>query len=203
MAVSFPRLTFAVLLLAPALAAAQGTAPRPALPIDVEAESSDFDYRRSVLVFRKVRITQGESSVEAEQATATGLEFENSSWQFDGSVRILAEGGQLTSDTASVRFAGNEIASAEVVGQPARFAQTRGERRAEGYAQRIDYDFVTGRVRLSGGAWLSDGRNEITGTTLVYSIRDERVLAEAGEQGGQPVRITINPTPPDGPREPP
>ncbi len=193
-----------MLLFALGAAAVQAAAPRASLPIDVEAESSDFDYRNGVLVFRKVRITQGDSRVEADRATATGLEFDNSRWQFEGSVRISAAGGQLASDAATVRFADNEIAGAEVTGQPATFSQTRGERQAEGRAERIDYDLATGRVRLAGQAWLSDGRNEITGSTLVYSMLEERVLAEAGEQGGQPVRITINPKAPpgDGPGRP-
>lgn len=198
MAVSFPRLLPGIALLALGAAAAQAAEPRTALPIDVEAESTDFDYRHGVLVFLKVRITQGESTVAADRATATGLEFVDSRWQFEGSVRIHAEGGQLASDAATVRFVNNEIAGAEVSGQPATFSQTRGERLAEGRAERIDYDLATGRVRLAGAAWLSDGRNEITGSTLVYSLRDERVLAEAGEQRGQPVRITINPRSPPG-----
>ncbi len=83
-------------------------------------------------------------------------------------------------------------------GSPATFSQQRGRQAAQGRAERIDYDLATGRVRLSGGAWLSDGNNEITGSTLVYSMREERVVAEAGEQGGQPVRITINPKAPPG-----
>ena len=204
MAASFSRLLPTLLLVASGAAMAQTAVPRTAQPIDVEAESSDFDYRNGVLVFRKVRITQGDSRVEADRATATGLEFDNSRWQFEGSVQISAEGGQLASDAATVRFVDNEIAGAEATGRPAVFSQTRGERRAEGRAGRIDYDLATGRVRLTGEAWLSDGRNEITGSTLVYSMRDERVLAEAGEQGGKPVRITINPKAPpgDGARQP-
>lgn len=198
MAASFARLLPTLLLLATGAAVAQPAAPSASLPIDVEAESSDFDYRNGVIVFRKVRITQGESSVAADRATATGLEFDNSRWQLEGHVQISAAGGRLASDAATVRFTDNEIAGAEVIGQPATFSQTRGERRAEGHARRIDYDLATGRVRLGGDAWLSDGRNEITGSMLVYSMRDERVLAEAGEQGGQPVRITINPKLPPG-----
>jgi lipopolysaccharide export system protein LptA len=42
-------------------------------------------------------------------------------------------------------------------------------------------------------AYLTDGRNDIHGQTLVYSIRDQRVLAEASAQGQERVRITINP----------
>ncbi|MGH8285142.1 MAG: LptA/OstA family protein, partial [Steroidobacteraceae bacterium] len=49
-------------------------------------------------------------------------------------------------------------------------------------------------VRLSEDAWLTDGRNEITGPVLVYDIREQRVQA-AGEPGGEErVRITINPS---------
>jgi hypothetical protein len=33
-------------------------------------------------------------------------------------------------------------------------------------------------------------------------MREERVLAEAGEQGGKPVRITINPKAPPGEKPP-
>lgn len=201
MAASSPRLaSLAVLMFACAAAGAQG--PRASLPISVEADSSDFDYKNGVLVFKRIRVTQGDARVEADLATATGLEFQNSQWRFEGSVRIELEDGFLTSDAATVRFRNNEIASAEVTGQPATFAQRRGEQRAEGRAGRIEYDLASGRVRLTQGARLSDGRNEITGSTLVYSVADERIVAEAGDQGGEPVRITINPQSPPG-QDPP
>lgn len=192
MAASTPRLVLAALLLAAAFAAPAAT-PRANLPISVEAQSSDFDYKNGVLTFTRVVITQNEARVEADRATATGLNFESSRWRLEGNVRIRAEGGSLASDTATVNFENNEISVAQVIGSPARFAQQRGDRSAQGRANQIDYDLASGRVRLSGDAWLSDGSNQITGSTLVYSMREERVVAEAGEQGGTPVRITINP----------
>jgi lipopolysaccharide transport protein LptA len=199
-----PALALALALLALAAAGSAGAAGRRDLPITVEADSTDFDYRNNVLVFRNVRITQGDAEVEAAQATATGLEFENSRWRFEGRFRMSAEGATLESDTATVRFVNNEIDGAEVVGSPARFRQQRGGQLAEGRADRIDYDLASRQVRLSGDAWLSDGRNEISGARLVYGMREQRVLAEAAEQGGQPVRITINPRPaPAAPAEPP
>ncbi len=213
MAASFPSnqklhrrpaaLALAVLL-ACALTAQPEAAGRRDLPIMVEADSTDFDYRNNVLVFRNVRITQGDARVEAAKATATGLEFENSRWRFEGRFRMTAEGATLESDTATVRFVNNEIEGAEVVGSPARFRQQRGGQLAEGRAGRIDYDLASQQVRLSGDAWLSDGRNDISGSRLVYGMREQRVLAEAAEQGGQPVRITINPRPaPEAPAGPP
>ena len=74
MAASFPSnqklhrrpaaLALAVLL-ACALTAQPEAAGRRDLPIMVEAYSPDFDYRNNVLVFRNVRITQGDARVEA------------------------------------------------------------------------------------------------------------------------------------------
>jgi lipopolysaccharide transport protein LptA len=197
MATSTRRPTLAALLLATAVMA-QAASPRAVLPISVEAQSSDFDYKNGVLVFTRVVITQGDARVEADRATATGLNFESSRWRLEGNVRIRAEGGSLSSDLATVSFENDEISVAQVVGAPASFAQQRGNRSAEGRARQIDYDLTSGRVRLSGDAWLSDGSNQITGSTLVYSMREERVVAEAGEQGGRPVRITINPKTPPG-----
>ena len=197
-------LALAFVLLACVAAGQPEAAGRRDLPITVEADSTDFDYRNNVLVFRNVRITQGDARVEAAQATATGLEFENSRWRFEGRFRMTAEGATLESDTATVRFVNNEIDGAEVIGSPARFRQQRGDQLAEGRADRIDYDLQSQQVRLSGDAWLSDGRNDISGSRLVYGMREQRVLAEAADQGGQPVRITINPRPEaDKPAEPP
>src|SRR4249920_3347411 len=93
------------------------------LPINVDAESSDFDYAKNTLLFRKVRVSQGATSVEAEEATATGLNFENSRWVFHSKVKILVEGGALSSDEAAVTFADNQIARAVITGSPAKFEQ--------------------------------------------------------------------------------
>lgn len=188
-----------MLVLASLVAAPAPAADRRNQPITVEADSTDFDYRNSLLVFRNVRITQADARVQADVATATGLDFANSRWRFEGRVRITVGTGVLESDTATVRFLNEEIAGAEIVGSPARFRQQRDGRIAEGRADRIDYDLATERVRLSGNAWLAEGRNEITGSRLTYSLREERVLAEASEQGGQPVRIVINPRSADAP----
>lgn len=171
-------------------------------PIQLEARSSTFDYRNSTLVFSSVRISQGALSVEADEAVATGLDFADSRWTFRGRVRVRTADAQVASDTADVRFRNNQIASATIVGEPATFEQKTADGLARGRAGRIEYDFVAGTVRLAGGAWLSDGTNEINGRTLVYSMRDQRVLASAAEQGEERVRITINPKKPAEPAKP-
>jgi lipopolysaccharide transport protein LptA len=172
-----------------------GQVPRiqPNAPITVDARSSDFDYRKGTLLFKSVRISQGALAVEADQATATGLEFEDSRWVFQGNVRITTEDGSIQANEARVQFAKNQISTALLTGRPASFEQKRENGVARGRANRIEYDFAKGSVRLSDGAWLSDGSSEITGRTLVYSMRDRRVLATASEQNSERVRITINP----------
>ncbi|MGL6223735.1 MAG: LptA/OstA family protein, partial [Steroidobacteraceae bacterium] len=150
-----------------------------ALPINLEAASSDFDYKNNTLLFKRVKITQGGLEVTAQQASATGLEFDNSEWRLTGDVVIVVPGGKLQSNEARVMFKNNAIASASIKGTPAQFEQQLKETKqvARGRAKAIDYDVKAATVRLTGDAWLTDGQNEIRGNTLVYDIGRERVQA--------------------------
>ena len=209
---SAPRRLVAALLLGALLAGGAAAAPHDSqAPINLEAASSDFDYRNNSLLFRRVKITQGELTVEAQEASATGLEFDNSKWTLKGQVRITVPDGRLLSDTATVNFRDNQIATAQVHGAPAVFEQKLQDRNqlAQGRAEAIEYDVRNGTVRLSGQAWLSDGQNEIRGNTLIYDIVRQRVAANPGEADPGGVRITINPkepvqeTKPNAPAEAP
>lgn len=164
-------------------------------PINLEAASSDFDYRNNTLLFKRVRITQGELEVTAQQASATGLDFENAEWRLQGDVRIAVPGGLLQSGEARVAFRDNAIVSASIKGQPASFEQQLKEKNqvARGRARAIDYDVKASTVKLTGDAWLSDGQNEIRGNTLIYDIGGARVQANPNEKDPGGVRITINP----------
>ena len=165
------------------------------MPINLEAASSDFDYKNNSLVFRRIRITQGGLEVRAQQASATGLEFENSEWRLEGDVQISVPGGTLQSSEARVQFRNNAIVRAAIKGAPAQFEQRlrENDQVARGRASSIDYNVSESTVRLTGDAWLSDGQNEIRGNTLVYDIGRERVQANPNEKDPGGVRITINP----------
>lgn len=211
MAVSFrnePRLIarglrFAALACVAACAGAGAGAAEPApptaemrdLPIQVDAASSDVDYRSNTVVFRDVVITQGTARVAADSARATGLDFKDSTWVFTGNVRIDRDGGTLESDEARVQFRDNLLRVATINGKPARFEQqlARTPDKAHGRATTIVYDLATDRVTFTGDAWLTDGRNEISGEELVYNVRDQRVLAEQQPGSSGRVRITIRP----------
>lgn len=179
-------------------------APPPALPpgqqpITVDAASSEVDYRTNTVVFSEVVISQGATRVQADHAHATGLNFANSRWTFEGRVRIDAEQhGNLRSDQATVDFRDNRIARATITGKPAEFEQKRADsdQMARGHADEIVYDLTDGTVRLSNEAWLTDGQNEISGPLLVYNVRAQRVQAAASPGTNQRVHITIAPKPP-------
>lgn len=196
----------AALLLAGALLPALGVRAAEAipdfsgLPVSVDASSSEIDAKTNALVFTNVVISQGDMRVQADHARATGLNFANSRWNFDGNVRIDAEQrGNLRSDQAVVEFRDNHIARATITGKPAEFEQKRAnDQIARGHADEILYDVNDGTVRLTDDAWLSDGLNEISGPLLVYNIRQQQIqaLTSAAAAGGgadQRVHITIAP----------
>jgi len=168
--------------------------------ISLDAQSSELDYKNNNLVFRKVRIAQGNMSVAADQAQATGLDFDNSRWVFRGAVKITMDQGQLTSDEAEITFAKKVIAKALVNGKPAAFEQriAKTGKLAQGHADTIDYDVAKGEVHLSKNAWLSDGQREILGESLKYNVLTQTIIAESSEQGSQRVHIII--TPPANPK---
>jgi lipopolysaccharide transport protein LptA len=176
--------------------AAAPPTPPSQQPINLDAASTEVDGRTNTLVFTDVVISQGATRVQAEHAHATGLNFANSRWTFDGKVRIDAEQhGNLRSDQATIEFRDNHIARATVTGKPAEFEQKRtdSEQLARGHAGEIVYDLSDGTVRLTDDAWLTDGQNEISSTLLVYSIREQRVQAAASPGTDQRVHITITP----------
>src|ERR1700730_11136403 len=168
--------------------------------IALDAQSSELDYKNNNLIFHKVRITQGNMSVAADQAQATGLDFENSHWVFRGNVKITMDQGQLTSEEAEITFAKKLLSKAIVNGKPAAFEQriAKTGKLAQGRADTIDYDVAKGVVHLSRNAWLSDGQNEIRGESLKYNVLAQNIVAESSEQGSQRVHIII--TPPANPK---
>jgi lipopolysaccharide export system protein LptA len=212
MAASFPDRVFvssaAALLLCCASAAAMAATPDlPRLskdqPIDLVAASSDFDYKKNALLFKQVRIAQGPLKVEADEASATGLNFEESDWTLSGKVKITVPDGMLTSSDAKVMFRKNQISRAEIRGAPAEFQQLVKEtgKLAKGHADSIVYDVQANTVRMAGDAWLTDGENVIRGETLVYDIAGQRVAANPGGTDPGGVRITINPRSQDKPAD--
>jgi lipopolysaccharide export system protein LptA len=171
------------------------------LPILLDAQSTELDLRTNTAVFNKVRISQGNMAITADQGHATqtnALNFDNNLWVFRGNVKITMDQGLLTSDEAQITFLNKVLTRAVANGKPAEFQSlvaTTGKV-VHGRANTVDYEVGKGVVHLSGDAYLSDGQNEIRHDSLKYNIGAQSVVAEAAEQGSQRVHIIITPPPP-------
>lgn len=189
----------ALALIAPRLAAqdAAELAAAAGLPIELDAESTEIDRKNNRLVFRGVRITQGELGISAELALASDLEFSDSEWVFRGDVNIDSPRTTIAAEEALLRFVRHRLRTVALTGEPVSFERTGGriDGSTRGRAREIEYDFDASVLRLTGDAWLAEGKNEITGNRIVYDIAGERVVAAANGDGSERVRITITPPP--------
>jgi len=195
--VALPGVLFAGLL-----GVAEGAPAQCANPeIALEFQPLEMNYRKNNAVLRDLLITQCDMRITAGEARINGgLNFDNSQWNISGDVRITVEGGSLTSDKAVVTFRNKLLSMATITGSPANFEQKREDgTMARGRANTIDYDTASGLVSFSNNAWLSYGRNEITGQQLVYNIRAQGMQPQAKPDKGTGtgrIRVVIQPDKP-------
>lgn len=167
----------------------------PGLPISLDADSSEFDRKNNVMIFRQISIRQGDLTISANQARSSDLDFGNSEWVFSGNVVIKGLDTHLNAQTATLRFVNHDLRSARIAGQPADFEQRRPDldEPVRGRANVMEYDLSGQLIKMSGSAWLREGNNEILGETISYNIAEQRVMASSDEAGSQRVQITITP----------
>lgn len=192
----------AIALLSGASGRITGTIPTGAggMPIRYECDRLEMDYKANQMhLHGKVKVTQGDLSVEADEADAktTSKDYKTSHWVFAGLVHVRAESeGDLRADKATVEIADGELASAFVTGSPAQFQQTRATagRLAKGHAATIDYQVAAATVTLTGDALLTDDQNgdDLHSPTITYNVRDMSVEADGG--AGSRAHMSITPS---------
>lgn len=165
------------------------------LPISLDADSTDYDGKSSMLMFRGLRLTQGSIGIEADEGRASKLDFEDSVWHFQGNVVIDTENGHIESDAADLEFTGHQLRHAIITGSPATFEMRRPGSDETTYAEagRLEYDFDAGIVEFSEQAKITEGGNQISSNFLVYNIKEQRINAQSGGNGDPKVRITYTP----------
>ena len=199
---TFVRLV-AVLSLLPVAAAAQITDLR--LPISLDADSTAYDGKNSMLMFRGLRMTQGTIGIEAEEGRASNLNFEDSVWQFAGSVVIDVENGHIECNTADLQFTDHQLTLATIAGSPATFELKRPGSEETTYAEagKLRYDLLAGTIEFSGEAVITEGGNQIASDYLIYNIVEQRINAQGSPADDGKVRITYTPKDEAGqPRQP-
>ena len=165
------------------------------LPISLDADSTAYDGKSSMLMFEGLRLTQGNIGIVADEGRATQLDFEDSVWHFSGNVVIDVENGRMASDSADLEFSGYELRLATILGSPATFEMRRpgSDDRTYAEAERLVYKFDEGVVEFTGNAMIAEGGNQISSSYLVYNILEQRINASSGGEGDPRVRITYTP----------
>ncbi|MDJ0939598.1 MAG: LptA/OstA family protein [Woeseiaceae bacterium] len=185
-------------LLLPGMAFAQIAEMR--LPISLDADSTDYDGKNSMLMFTGLRLSQGNIGVEADEGRASKLDFEDSVWRFSGNVVIDVENGRVECDVADVTFTNHQLILAVIEGTPATFELTRpgtGDT-TYGEARRLRYDLETTTVEFSGDAVIREAGNEIASEFLAYNIIEQRIKAVSSGESDDKVRIRYTPPPGSG-----
>lgn len=172
------------------------TAPSTDAGYTWSADVLSSDFRSDVLELRgNVRVMQGPASIEAQTAKGRNVRAENSRWTFEKGVRIRTAEADLFSDLATAGIVNGQFADARIEGAPARFEQIGGtsNRQVRGRAGVIEYDFVSGVVKLTNQVWFSNGKDEFRGDVVIYNVRDERVQINPGGSSNR-VRGIIRPS---------
>ena len=182
-----------LLFLLPALALAQGNDLR--LPISLDADSTDYDGKNSMLMFRGLRLSQGTTSIEADVGRASKLDFKDSVWHFSGNVTIDVDAGHIECETAALSFTDTQLRTATIKGSPATFEMRRPESGEIIYAQagNLQYDLIAGVIEFSDEAIITEQGNQISSSFLVYNIKEQRINAQSSADGEQKVKITVIP----------
>jgi len=180
------------------------------LPISLDAESTDYDGKNSMLMFKGLRLSQGNIGIHADAGRASKLDFDDSVWRFTGnviidvenghiecdSVIIDVENGHIECDSADLQFIDHQLRVADIVGTPATFELTRAGSDDTTYAEAgiLRYDLLAGTIEFSENAKITEGGNQISSSYLVYNIQEQRINAQSS---GEDNRVKIIYTPRD------
>ncbi len=188
------RLYLALLMLLPGLLFAQDADLR--LPITLDADSTNYDGKSSMLMFRGLRLSQGQISVAADEGRASKLDFQDSVWRFEGNVIIDVGNGHIECDSADLKFFNHTLQLASIQGSPATFEMRRPASVEVTYAEagRLEYDLTTGVIEFSGNAIITEGGNQISSSFLVYNIFEQRINAQSSGDGDEKVKIIYTPS---------
>lgn len=185
-----------VLALCPLAGEAQVTDLDLRLPWEIDAESTYYDGKTSMIVFKGLRLSKGRIGIEADEGRASDTEGEDSAWQFSGNVTIDIENGQVKCDSAELTFMQFELRNALVTGSPATFELRRPGSEETTYAEagKLHYDVGAGIVEFSEQAMINEGGNQISSNFLVYNITEQRINADSSGSDDDRVRIIYTPT---------
>jgi len=178
---NFSALALAALTLSVAATAQDGRGTQELL---LDSESLSFDRQTNLIELKAPRITQGNLRIEADEALATGTDFdERSEWRFKGNVRITVDTAVLEADSAVFTFESQQLSRGELEGSPASFTDFDKTRQASitGRARKMSYDYIGRTLRMTDNAWVQRDKLEMQGCDLIYDFGAERVTSGSAD----------------------
>jgi lipopolysaccharide transport protein LptA len=163
-------------VLAFALASGAQQAGGDAQELVLESGPLAFDGQTNLFRIKAPRIRQGDLYIAADDAVATGVEFDaGSEWRFTGNVRIEAGAAVMNADSAVFTFEKERLARGELSGAPASFTHLDPERQKplSGTANHMSYDSVARTMRMTGNVLLQRDQIEVQGCDIIYNLTTE------------------------------
>lgn len=143
--------------------AAEPVQPAAQEPIQIEADSAEFS-----------------------DATGVGT--------YTGHVILIRGNSRIEADEVVVHSQDNRLSRISATGNPIHFyQQSEGQDPIRGQSLRLEYDAQTEVLLLMDEAELQRGSDHFSGNRIQYDRLKEQVSASTDENGGQRVRITIQP----------
>jgi lipopolysaccharide transport protein LptA len=156
-----------------------------------------LDRQTNMMRAQSPRITQGDLTIEADDALATGLEFDEAGeFRLTGNVRLRVETAVMEADSAVFTFANGQLSRGELEGTPVSFRDTNAASQSSvvGSAVKMSYDYAARTLRMTGEALVQLDRREVLGCDLIYDFRAERVTSGSSDcKDGFRVRVLRDP----------
>jgi lipopolysaccharide transport protein LptA len=152
--------------------------------LQFSADTVVLDGPTNMMRAQQPRITQGNLRIAAEDALATGFEFDEAGeLRLTGNVRVEVDAASMEANSAVFTYANGQLSRGELEGTPVSFSEIDAatQRKVTGYAGKISYDSVAGTLRMSGNASVQMETREVLGCDLIYDLRAERVTSGSAD----------------------
>ena len=152
-----------------------------------------LDGQTNMMRAQQPRITQGNLHIAADDALATGFEFDEAGeFRLTGNVRVDVDTASMQASSAVFTYANGQLSRGELEGTPVRFSEVDAatQRRVTGHAGKMSFDNVARTLRMTGDATVQLDSREVLGCDLIYDFRAERVTSGSADcEGGFRVRV--------------
>jgi len=150
----------------------------------LDSQSLSFDGQRQLFELHAPQITQGNLRIRADDALATGVDFNaRSVWTFTGNVQIMVETTQIEAASARFTFEQKRLSRGELEGSPVTFTDVDPAQQmtVTGQAQKMSYDSIARTIRLTDTARMQRDNVEFQGCDLIYDFGAERVTSGSAD----------------------